>query len=162
MQHSARAGEWGGVSSFRRLWVVRLMPLMIVFAGLMSACQPTVRDVSHEAGYAALMGQTYRIVGEVDAVAIRRPDEAASYMILDARPSLTGPEVAFKRALPQGQIFKVTGVQRRDNILDNVVYLIVDMTPNPVSPPLSIRITLKDYDTAGVGQLNPKLYQRVQ
>lgn len=136
--------------------------MMMLVAALMSGCRSTVKDVSDDVPYAPLMGQSYRVVGEVEAVAIRLPGEAASFMILDNRPSLTGPEVAFKRAVPLGQTFKITGAQLRDNILDDVVYLTVDMTPNPASPPLPVWIALNNHNSVGGGQLESKLYQRLQ
>jgi hypothetical protein len=47
-------------------------------------------------------------------------------------------------------------------ILDELDYLVIEITPNPASPALPVRIKLNGNNAVGGAELNPKLYERVQ
>lgn len=139
-----------------------LVMSLLVAAGLSIGCGTTIQDISAEAPYSAMIGKTYRIVSDVDAVAIRQPGESVSYSILQSRPSVTGAEVASKRPIERGQTFRIVGAQYRDTILDDVAYYVVELTPSPLGLASPVHLELQGDNTVGGGQLNPQLYERVK
>lgn len=145
---------------------IRQKTVLVLWAlftiGMLVGCGTSVRDVSHEPPYAAMIGQTYRVVGEVDAVGIRQPGESVAYVKLDSRPSLTGPEVASKQPIDRGQTFRIVGAEFRDTILDDVAYYIVELTPHSSSPGVPVHLDLLGDNIDSAGNLNPRLYEQVK
>jgi len=99
------------VTSPRGRWQVRLC-VVAAFAGAIGGCSSS--DISSEPLVAPMVGRQYRIIGDVYAYGIKAKlaDQEASFISLVPR-ALTGPEVAFQRRLPIGQVFRIRAVRRQ-------------------------------------------------
>jgi hypothetical protein len=137
---------------------------MVICLWLVAGCGATERDLSRDVPYSAMVGRTYQIVGDVDAVAIRRRGETEpAYLILDPRPSVTGPEVAFTQPLERGTRFRIVGAGVFDTILDDTTYYLVEwITPDNL-PTLPVHLNISDDDNlSGTSELSARLYERLK
>ncbi len=144
-----------------RLWHCAIT---LVCLGLVTGCGATERDLSRDVPYSAMVGRIYQIVGDVNAVAIRRPGQKEpSYFILDPRPSVTGPEVALTQPLERGTRFRIVGAGVFDTILDDTTYYLVEFLSDQNLPALPVHLNISDEDNVSSSiELNARLYEVVR
>ena len=152
------------IRTFRRHRSQRRSCLAVALAclTLFSGCNGVRRDVSHSAPYAARVGETYRVTGGVEGLAIRPfgANDPAYILLLRAPNTYTGTEVKFRRPVAVGAEFKIIAAEVNDTILDDTYYYVVQFN-SPLDPHLPVHLPLDGDLTAGEGKLNPQYFQLV-
>lgn len=111
-----------------------------------------------------LVGARYAIVGEVYAYGITEGSSAGKvgFVELLPPPGIRDPKVAFKRLVPQGETFRVIGVEREHLLLDSVDDLLIVFEGSSTSFDVQQRISLMLGNEGSQGAvLNPRIYRKL-
>jgi hypothetical protein len=133
---------------------------LAVLGGVAGACAP--RDISREPLFVDMVGRQYRIIGDVYAYGIKAElaDKEASFISLVPR-AVTGPEVAFQRRLPIGQVFRIRAVRRQFVLFEKGIEYLIDLQNSDLPRGIEIRLELLRGNESGDVDLNPRLYERI-
>ena len=140
---------------------------MMVLSALspIAACglRITYEDVSSKPQYKAIVGNTYKVVGMVEAYGIREHSKAAvDYVVFQPPPGFKGSEVGFRITIKEGSVFKVRKVLLTNRVFDPPLTLDVEYLGDDLPPDLPVLIDLM-LGNEGEAELslNPKIYQKV-
>lgn len=149
---------------FVNVFEIALSP--IVFAGLLFGlaasvgCGSEFRDVSQQPPYSQTISQTYRVTGDIEALAIRMPgDQNPSFLSLKRfTEPYRAPEIAFRRSVEKGQTFKVSQVLLLDTVLDDTYYYVLQFDRS-LDPTLPVYLPLNTELTTDDGKLSSDYFQ---
>ena len=121
------------------------------------------RDVSDKPEFAAMIGREYRVIGDVDAYGIKLDlqDKDVSYVTLIPPPGIGGPEVAFERRLPKGQVFRIKSAMWQFKPFDNGTEYLIELEDSDLPRGIEVRLELFRGNESGDTDLNPRLYARL-
>jgi hypothetical protein len=143
------------------LSVSAVVALLVLTAG----CSER-RDISRVAPFSEMIGHSYRIVGDVDGQGVKPllADVPPDYVLLEPRfPGYTGPEIAFTRPVPRGQVFRIAGAWMFDTLIDDTRYYVVEFEQqDALGPRVPVHLPLRGGNESANGELNPQYYQRVR
>lgn len=147
----------------RRLRVASVVVMLALGSSLASGCHGERRDVSGIAPYNQMIGQKFRVVGAVEALAIRLfGDDGPSYLSLhSAEPPYTGDEIMFRQPVARGQEFRIVAAGLQDTVWDDTYYYVVEFNP-PLEPKLAVHLRLRGELVAGAARLNPRYFEPVR
>jgi len=139
------------------------LSITLLLLALFLGCNGEHRDVSNVAPYSTVIGHTFRVVGAIEALAIRPfgADAPAYIALWAAEPPYSGPEVAFRRPVSRGTLFKIVRADLNDTILDDTYSYVVEFSP-PIEPSLPTHLRLRQPFGTADGTLNPQYFERIK
>lgn len=150
--------ERRGLFDRSALWIVAI-------AFLQLACTTENRDVSALGPYSAMIGRTYKTVGEVGAFGIyvrgsgRNPTFVALYPT-EHRP--TGPEVVSSRPVQPGTTFRVVSASIFDKPIGDTVFYTIQMETEVAGESVPVQVRLRNHNAEGDFELNPRYYEHIK
>lgn len=142
---------------------LRALGILIAVLGLVG-CQES--DVSSSDPYKAMIGNRYRIVGEVKAYGIYRDDgEKKNLQVVTIIPGvgIQGRLVAFRQPIKRHATFTIIGARKQPaiNLSGSIIkyYVIFDDQQLPAG--VKIEIALLRGNEGGGVDLNPTIYEKI-
>lgn len=151
----------GACKSSERLTQIAVMAIAIV----QLACATENRDVSGVSPYSAMIGRTYRIIADVDALGIyvRGSGSNPTFVALYPREHLpTGPEVVFSKPVQPGRTFRIVSAWIFDKPIDYTVFYIVEVDGESIAAGVPVQVRLQFDNGVGESDLNPRYYERMK
>lgn len=146
-------------SYFAGTWLVCL-----IWIAASSACAERVVDeLTSTSPYAGIVGTEYRIIAEVAAYGIYESldKKTVSYITLIPGVGISGPEVAFKKRIGNGQNIRILSAWREHKSLYSDVYYLVALRDADLPPDIKVRIDLSRGNEGLDAGLNPSVYQKL-
>ena len=137
--------------------------MAVAFAQL--ACATENRDVSGVSPYSAMIGRTYRIIGDIDALGIyvrgsgSNPTFAALY---PREHSPTGPEVVFSKPVQPGRTFRIVSAWIFVKPIGHTVFYIVEVDGESIAEGVPVQVRLQFDNGDGESDFNPRYYERIK
>jgi hypothetical protein len=136
--------------------------LCIVLA--LSGCQLGLREeVTSKKPYADLIGANYSVVADgLYAYGVYESLNNRTLRFVDLVPlGIGGPEFAFKRTVPKGQVVKILSAWRHHKLLETVAYYVVAVEKSDLPEGVPVWLELSR-GNEGVGvDLNSAIYRRL-
>lgn len=126
-------------------------------------CGGKRRDISDVAPYSEMLGRIYRVVGNVEALAIipQGADEPEYLSLFAMHPPYAGPEVAFRKPIARGATFRISKAEVMDTVLDDSYYYLIEFQGTDVQA-LPVHLRLRSEFRVGAAGLNSEYFERVR
>jgi len=103
---------------FRGAVLIRCFLLVLVAAAFLIACEPKKYiDVTDQEPYSSVVGYNFKAKKALLAIGVTFDPNYkgdADYIFLMSRPGISGPEVTFRKTLPDNVQFRVVGILKSD------------------------------------------------
>ncbi len=135
---------------------------VVAFVSLLAACSDEkLEDVSMSPEFNAFIGNTYEVIGPVDAYGIRKHSKApVDYIVLIPPPGVEGSEVGFRIPVDKGSRITVLKVLKSNRMFDSDKTFVVKLQGTQLPANSSIRIDLFRGNEGQNGlPLNPNIYR---
>lgn len=137
----------------------------LFIAWALSGCQlGPGKEITSTKPYADLIGAKYSVVaddlyayGVYDSIDDRR----LGYVALVPSPKMAGPEFAFSRIVPKGQVITILGAWRQSIPLQSGVYYLIAVENLDLPRGVPIRVELFRGNESVGADLNPAIYRRL-
>ena len=137
--------------------------LCVVLAGV--ACRSPSEEITSTKPYADLIGTRYSVVDDhLDAYGVYESlnNRTVSFVeLIPIRPGIAGPEIAFRRNVPKGQVIRVLSAWRQFVLFDSGVYYLVELENSDLSLGVPVRLGLSRGNEGGGADLNPAIYRKL-
>jgi hypothetical protein len=137
---------------------------MCLAAMAVAGCQVGAgEEITSKKPYADLIGAKYGVEGDnLYAYGVYESLNDRKVTFIELVPeNIAGPEIAFRRRVPKGQIIRILSAWRHFVLFDNGVYYLVAVENSDLPEGIPIRLGLSR-GNEGVGvDLNPALYKRI-
>jgi len=135
-----------------------------LFVLALAACQvDRGKEITSTRPYADRIGAKYSVViDDLYAYGVYESlnDRRVSYIEL-VPLNIAGPEFAFRRKVPRGQVIRILSAWRRFPLLDRSVYYLVAVENPDLPQGIPVELQL-DRGNEGIGgELNPAVYKRL-
>jgi hypothetical protein len=114
--------------------------------------------------YADLIGAEYEVVADdLRAYGIYESldTRTVGYVTLVPSMRLSGPEVAFRRDIPQGRVIGILRAWRRAAVDHSGIYYVIAMEDADLPRDIPIRIDLSRGNEGRGADLNPNVYRKL-
>src|SRR5262249_43780901 len=122
-------------------------------------------EISSIDPYAGMIGARYVVeADDLDAYGVYESlnNRILSFVeLIPRRPGIGGPEIAFRRRVPQSQIIRNLSAWRLFPLLESEVYYRVAIEDSDLYRGLPIRLRLGRGNEGGGADLNPTIYKRL-
>ncbi len=132
----------------------------------LTACQMGAgEEITSRTPYADLIGAKYSVVADnlvAYGVYTSLDTQTIGYVIL-LPIGISGPEIAFRRNVPKGQVIRILSAWRHRFIpFESGVYYVVEIENSDLPQGIPIRLELYKGGNGGVGaDLNPAVYKKL-
>jgi len=130
----------------------------------LAACQVGPgEEITSTKPYADLIGARYSVVGNLFAYGVYESldNRTISYVILVPPPGVGGPEFAFRRTVPNGQVIKILSAWRQFVLLENGVHYLVAVENSDLPQGIPVRLELIRGNEGVGADLNPAVYKNL-
>jgi hypothetical protein len=131
---------------------------------VLTACQAGPGDeISSRKPYADLIGARYRVIGDLYAYGVYGSpnNRTLGYITLVPRAEVSGPEYAFRRKVPEGQVLKILSAWQRFILFESGIYYLVAFEESDLPPDIPVRVALRRGNGGAGADLNPAIYQKL-
>jgi hypothetical protein len=137
--------------------------LSVVLA--LAACRVgPAEEITSTKPYADLIGAKYSVVADklyAYGVYESLDNKSLSYVTLIPPPGVGGPEFAFRRHIPKGQVITIVSAWRHFILLESGVYYLVALGNSDLPQGTPIRLELSRGNEGVGADLNPAIYRKL-
>jgi hypothetical protein len=136
---------------------------LIVVTMLFLGCnEAPSTDLSRTGKYAGVIGARYRTKAELYAHGISQANGSTALRFIWVAPvEQTGPEIAFRRKVPEGEFLRVIAVRKRPMPFENGLEFIVKFDGLDLPTGVEIVVPLYGYMKGSDGFLDQSLFDRM-
>ena len=131
----------------------------------LTACQEGAgEEITARKPYADLIGAKYSVVADnLVAYGIYSSLDTQTIGYVMLKPGgASGPEIAFRRNVPKGQVIRILSAWRRFILFESGVYYVVAIENSDLPQGIPIRLEIYKGANGGVGaDLNPAVYKKL-
>jgi len=139
--------------------------ICLIWLAVFTGCtEPTLVELSLSSQYGQIVGSEYRIIAPVDAYGIYEnlDKRVISYITLIPGVGISGPEVAFKKRIAEGQKIVVLSAWQERKLLHSNVYYVIALQDTDLPRDMQVRIDLSRGNEGVGAELNQRVYEKIK